>query len=265
MRFSTSQQALLFSLLTLTLGAAQSAGMRIVPLRLDMTAKGGGATLQLSNLAADNMGVQVEAKSWQQQDGADAYEDTKDLLFAPPIIAIPVGKTKTVRFRLRRGASIDRELAYRVYVQQLAAPADSHADGAALAGGVEVRLKLGIPLFVAAIKPVPPALTAAAQTLANGQSALRLSNSGGAHLKLFQVEVLDDSGKTVAETDISDTQTNYLLAGASNTWPLHLPKRNDPAKLASGHYSLRIKTDYYSPRNLNGFNADGLATRTADF
>jgi len=248
-------------------GVAHAAGMRVVPLRLEMTAKGGTATLELTNLTPDNMGVQIDARRWQQdaETGADAYEDTQDLLFAPPIVAIPAGKTRTVRFRLRRGASADRELAYRVYVQQLAAPPDDNPERSTLAGGVEVRLRLGIPLFVAAIKPIAPQLTTAAQSLPSGQSALRLSNSGGTHLKLMQVEVLDASGKPVAETSLSNTDTNYLLAGSSSTWPLHKPGVNDAATLSPGAYTLRIKSDYYPARSNNGFSADGLTTRTLDF
>ena len=243
---------------------AGAAGLRVVPLKLEMTARGGAATLELTNLTPDNMGVQMEAKAWAQVNGGDVYTDTQDLLFAPPIIAIPAGKTKTVRFRLRRGASPDRELSYRVYVQQLAAAPDSAPGSNAMAGGVEVRLRLGIPLFVAAIKPVPPGIEASALRLADGRSALRLKNPGGVHLKLAQVEVVSSEGVVVAETNLSDTQTNYLLPGSESTWPLHLPRVNDGATLTSGRYSLRIKSDFYSPRGVAGFSAEGFATRSID-
>lgn len=244
--------------------SAGAAGMRVVPLKLDMSAKGGTATLELTNLTADNMGVQIEAKAWAQADGADVYTDTQDLLFAPPILAIPAGKTKTVRFRLRRGAAPDRELSYRIYVQQLAAAPDSDVGRSALAGGVEVRLRLGIPLFVAAVKPQLPGLDAASTRLASGSTALRLKNPGGIHLKITQVEVVDGSGTVVAETNLTDTQTNYLLPGSESTWPLHLPKRNDAVTLPPGRYNLRLKTDFYSPRGLGGFSAEGFATRSIE-
>ena len=243
--------------------SAFAAGMRVVPLKLEMTAKSGTATLELTNLTSDNMGVQMEAKAWAQAEGADVYTDTQDLLFAPPIIAIPAGKTKTVRFRLRRGASPDRELSYRVYVQQLAAAPDSAAGQAAMAGGVEVRLRLGIPLFVAAIKPQPPGFEASAMQQPTA-SALRLKNPGKAHLKIMQVEVVDASGTVVAETNLSDTQTNYLLPGSEGIWPLHLPRANDPVTLPAGHYSLRVKTDFYSPRGVAGFSSEGFATRSLE-
>lgn len=244
--------------------SALAAGMRVVPLKLEMTAKGGAATLELTNLTPDNMGVQVEARGWAQSEGADVYTDTKDLLFAPPIIAIPAGKTKTVRFRLRRGPSPDRELSYRVYVQQLAAAPGSEAGQAAMAGGVEVRLRLGIPLFVAAIKPQPPGFEVAAVRLASS-SGLKLSNPGAMHLKIMQVEVVDGSGTVVAETKLSDTQTNYLLPGSASNWPLHAPGAiAKPVVLPSGRYTVRVKTDYYSPRGVAGFSSEGFATRQLD-
>lgn len=242
---------------------ATAAGLRVVPLKLEMTARGGTATLELTNLTRDNMGLQVEAKAWAQAEGADVYTDTQDLLFAPPIIAIPAGKTKTVRFRLRRGPSPDHELAYRIYAQQLAAAPDNSTDESTLAGGVEVRLRLGIPLFVAAIKPQPPGLEASA-IHTPGNTALRLKNPGRTHLKIMQAEVVDGSGAVVAETNRTDTQTNYLLPGSESTWPLHLPQRSDPATLAPGRYTLRVKTDFYSPRAVTGFSSEGIATRTLD-
>ena len=244
--------------------SASAAGLRVVPLKLEMTAKGGAATLELTNLTSDNIGVQVEAKAWAQAEGADVYTDTKDLLFAPPIIAIPAGKTKTVRFRLRRGPSLGQELSYRIYVQQLAAAPDSNVGNTTMAGGVEVRLRLGIPLFVAAIKPQLPGFEARAIRLPDGMSALRLKNPGGQHLKVAQVEVVDSAGTVVAETTLTDTQTNYLLPGSESTWPLHLPKRSDAVSLPAGRYSLRVKTDFYSPRGVAGFSGEGFATRTLE-
>lgn len=242
---------------------ASAAGLRVVPLKLEMTARGGAATLELTNLTRDNMGLQIEAKAWAQEQGADVYTDTKDLLFAPPIIAIPAGKTKTVRFRLRRGPSPDHELAYRIYVQQLAAAPDNGTDQSALAGGVEVRLRLGIPLFVAAIKPQLPGLEASA-IHTPGNTALRLKNPGRAHLKIMQVEVVNGSGAVVAETNLTNTQTNYLLPGSESTWPLHVPQGSNPATLAPGRYTLRVKTNFYSPRAVAGFSSEGFATRTLD-
>ncbi len=244
--------------------SALAAGLRVVPLKLEMTARGGAATLELTNLTRDNIGVQIESKAWAQANGADVYTVTQDLLFAPPIVAIPAGKTKTVRFRLRRGPSTDHELSYRIYVQQLAAAPDSASDRNALAGGVEVRLRLGIPLFVAAIKPQPPGVEAVALRLAGGGSALRLKNPGKIHLKIAQVEVVDRSGTVVAETNLTDTQTNYLLPGSESRWPLHVPQRNEAVALAAGRYTLRFKTDFYSPRGIAGFSSEGFATRTLD-
>jgi len=245
-----------------------AAGLRVVPLKLEMTARLGSASLQLTNLTSEQIAVQLDAKSWTQVNGADEYADTKDLLFAPPIVAIGAGKTKTVRFRLRRGAALDRELAYRIYVQQLAATPSSGSDGSSLAGGVEVRLRLGLPLFVGAVQPVVPALQATAQRGPDGRSALHLANPGAMHLKITQAQVLDARGKLVATAELSDSQTNYLLAGSSTRWPLHLPQGAAPVTLAPGRYQLKFASDYYAPRGSallkTGFASDGLITLSLD-
>jgi fimbrial chaperone protein len=242
---------------------AWSAGMRVVPLRVDMTAKGGSASLEVTNLSPAPMGVQVEAKAWAQQAGADVYTPTTDLFFAPPIISIPAGKTKTIRFRLRRGAAAEQELAYRIYVEQLAAAPDAPRSEGVVASGVDVRLRMGIPLFVAAVKPQPPVLTLAAGTEV-GNSVLKLANTGGTHLKVLRMEVRDAGGAVVAESGMATTQTNYLLPGNASVWPLRVPQQATPLRLSPGRYTVRLQTDFYSAKGQGGFGADGLLTQTVD-
>ena len=249
--------------LTLCSGVVAAAGMRVLPLRLDINPKTRLATLELTNLASLDMGVQMDAKAWHQEAGADIYTDTQDLFFAPPIFAIPAGKTRTVRFRLKRGADLSRELAYRVYAQQIAVPPGMGDPGAAaMAGGVEVKLRFGIPLFVAAIEAKPPVLEARLVKDASGFS-LRLRNSGGTHLKVFSAQVLSQSDDTVfAETQKSATDTNYLLPDNGSDWPLHQPGKAEAVALAAGTYRVRIKTDYYANPNRRdeAFGADGSLT-----
>lgn len=243
--------------------SAQAAGMRIVPLRLDINPKTRLASLELTNISKQDIAVQMDAMAWQQQDGRDAYSETKDLFFAPPIFAIPAGKTKTVRFRLKRGADLNKELSYRVYAQQIAVPPGMGSAVAAMVGGVDVKLRFGIPLFVTAIQPTPPALQAAFARTEAGALALNLSNSGGTHLKIFKAEVLALDGESVlAETGQSNTETNYLLAGNQSLWPLQVPGKPQAAALPPGSYRLRFKTDYYALKRNEAFAADGSLQTT---
>lgn len=66
--------------------------------------------------------VQLEAMAWNKAQGQDIYTPTTDLIAAPPIFTVPPGGTQIVRIGLRRAPDPQRELAYRVYFQEIPPP-----------------------------------------------------------------------------------------------------------------------------------------------
>ena len=246
--------------LCLAAGAVLSApafatGLRVTPLRLDLSAAQNSAQLELTNFGSGPVPVQVSVASWSQAEGRDAYTPSKDIFFAPPIVSVPPGGKTTVRFRLRGAAPTDTERAYRAYFQEVAPPQPKDQ------GGMSFRLRLGVPLFIAPARRVAPRLDII-DSVADGALALDLSNPGTAHLKIHGVELYPagvDRAKpsgAIATATHSELGANYLLPGSRHRWSLKLPR-----SAATGSYLLLIRTDDYSGKAAAGMTPAGWLWR----
>ena len=232
---------------------AQASGLRISPVRLDLSSGQPAAQVELSNLTGEAVAVQVRAYRWQQDQGEDKYEPTKDIFFAPPIVTIPAKGRTSVRFRLRAGAPGAVEGAYRVYFQELP-PANPAATASS---GANFRIRFGVPLFVLASAPVAPELKVQASP-ESGLLKVVLENAGKAHIKIEGMELYpagvdrEKPATPVASALQSTKGTSYLLPGTRHDWELTLPAGFDP----SGHVLL-VRTDEYSGRAGSGLNKRG--------
>lgn len=237
----------------ISMGAAQAAGLRLSPLRLDLSVQQTATQVELTNLGATPVAVQVKAFRWRQEQGQDVYEPTKDIFFAPPIVTVP-GQGKTVvRFRLRAAIPKDQEGAYRIYFQEVP-PASESSSGA----GMTFRVRFGVPLFVNPVKPVKPRL---ATIIAQEPESLRLTleNTGATHLKIQGVDLFPAGVNTeqpdqapLASASHSLLGANYLLPGSRHEWQLKLPAATDLAATR-----LLIRTDDYSGQSAPGMTSQG--------
>lgn len=232
---------------------AQAAGLRLSPLRLDLSAQQTATQVELTNLSATPVAVQVKAFRWRQEQGQDVYEPTKDIFFAPPIVTVP-GQGKTVvRFRLRAAIPKDQEGSYRIYFQEVP-PASESPSGA----GMTFRVRFGVPLFVSSIKPAKPRL---ATTITPEPERLRLTleNTGATHLKIQGLALYPAGVNTeqpdqapLASATHSVLGANYLLPGSQHEWELKLPAATDLAGTR-----LLIRTDDYSGQSAPGVTPQG--------
>ncbi|HUR41149.1 MAG TPA: fimbria/pilus periplasmic chaperone [Verrucomicrobiae bacterium] len=232
-------------------GGAQAAGLRIAPLRLDLSAAQSSGQVELTNFGAATMAVQVSLVAWSQVDGVDTYVPSKDIFFAPPIVSVPANGKTLVRFRLRAAASKDAERSYRAYFHETSPPQVQNQ------GGMSFRLKLGVPLFVGPIRPGAPKLQVQIAP-ADGMLNLTLANPGNSHLKILGMELYpadvardDPRGAPIASATHSAKGANYLLPGSTHAWSLAVPAGTDLSRSV-----LLVRTDDYS-----GKAAPGMTTR----
>jgi len=123
-----------------------------------------------------------------------------------PFLRSRPGAVQTVRVGLRRAADPERELAYRLYLQEIP---DAAADGT----GVRIALRIGVPVFVPPRAPAAPLLRWRAQRDA-GAIVLHAQNTGKSHARIVELKFLSGS-QMVAEATAA-----YVLAGQSWRWRL---------------------------------------------
>jgi fimbrial chaperone protein len=127
------------------------------------------------------------------------------------VFTLPPGGQQLVRVALRRAPDPDRELAYRLIVQevpQAAAPQFT---------GLQVALRLSVPVFVAPAQSAtrPAAMTWTAQQDTHGTLTVIARNDGPAHERIHRFTVRSgDGSRLVAE----QSSLAYVLSGASRHW-----------------------------------------------
>lgn len=247
----------LAALLSFSILTAEASGLRVTPLRLELSAEQRAAHLELQNLGTEAVPVEVRVFEWRQEDGKDHYTPTSEIFVAPPISNIPTGSRRTVRFLNTRPPAEDRERSFRVYVEELAP-----AEGGPNSNQMAFRMRFGVPLFVEATGTAAPDLSVKWLDATTTEVQLELSNAGNRHIRvqalgLFAANRFADSDTEnwLGQAQRSDGGTNYLLPGSTHRWtvPVTSPgpyalflQTNDfgdhshPAKHGNGRYWFRL-------------------------
>lgn len=186
---------------------AAGASLEVNPVRLTLSATQPVAALTVRNAGTQPAGLHLQVMAWTQVDAADHYAATRELLATPPIFTLAPGAVQTVRVGLRRAVDPERELAYRLYLQEIPDTVAPHGTG------VRIALRIGVPVFVPPRTPAAPLLRWRAQRDASA-IVLHAQNTGKAHARIVELKFLSGS-QTIAETTGA-----YLLPAQSRQWRL---------------------------------------------
>jgi len=219
--------------LALSLAAAEvpAGSFQVNPIRVDMTKGATTAAITVRNDGDDAIVVQSSVVAWTQDNGQEVYTPTTEALVTPPIMTVPPGGEQIVRVGLRRGPDAQRELAYRLYLQEVPPPPKPGFTG------LQVALRVGLPVFVAPAAPGIRRLEWSAQIGPDGAIRLAAQNTGNAHVQVTDFELgLPGPGGPIAH----ESTLAYVLAGQRRLWTLPAPP--DRVKSVS-EFRLKAYTD----------------------
>jgi fimbrial chaperone protein len=222
----------------LALPGAGAGTFTISPLRVDFTGATGTAVLTVRNEEAASVVVQAEGLSWSQEGGQDSYLPTRDLLVSPAVFTLAAGGSQLVRVALRRAPDATRELSYRMVLQEVPQAASPDFTG------LQVALRLSIPVFVAPPAASAPDLEWTARRDGDGRTTLIARNEGSANARIQRLAVRSTDGRA---TLFEQPGLAYVLPGASRQWTIG--PESGSAQVAStpavglGEYRLEGHTD----------------------
>ena len=199
--------------LCVTVGPARAGSFQVNPIRVEMSKGATSASITLRNDGDEPIVVQSSVVGWSQDNGQDAYAPTSEALVTPPIMTVAPGASQIVRVGLRRGPDPQRELTYRVYLQEVPPPPKPGFTG------LQVALRVGLPVFV------PPTATAIRRLEWSTQIrpdgiALTAQNTGNVHVQVTDYELrLPGASETLAR----ESSLMYVLAGQRRQWNLSVP------------------------------------------
>ena len=198
----------------ITVSSVHAGSFMVDPVRIDLDASQKSSSLVLRNNDQEPTVIQVSLMAWSQVDGEDVYTPTQDMLVTPPIVTIQPGAEQLLRLALRRPFDPQRELTYRVFLQEVPPPPRPGFRG------LQVALRMSVPIFANANQALLPKMQWKSSYIAK-EHALRveLINSGAAHLHLYEFSLR----KPNSNTDLIIQQTAvYLLPGQRHEWTLKI-------------------------------------------
>jgi len=209
---------------------ASAGTFSISPLRVELSSGARTGALTIRNQDDEPVVVQAEAMLWQQDAGQELLTPTRDVLVSPAVFTIPGSGSQLVRVALRVSADARRELSYRVILTEV--PQKARPDFT----GLNVALRLSLPVFVAPVTPASPRLEWSAARDADGAVCITARNNGDAHDRVLSFSAGPATGVTAT---LSHDVAAYLLPGQSRTWTLD----NKPDETASSTdwNRLRVK------------------------
>jgi fimbrial chaperone protein len=205
---------------------AHAGSFQVNPIRIELSKGTTTAVVTVRNDGEEPVVLQSSVLGWTQEGGKDVYASTSEALITPPVMTIAPGAEQIVRVGLRRPADPRNELAYRVFLQEVPPPPKPGFTG------LQVALRVGIPMFVAPTAPAVRKLEWSAVIGADGAIQLVAQNPGNAHVQItdFELRIPDASEPVAHESSLA-----YVLAGQRREWTLPATPR---AKSAS---ELRLK------------------------
>jgi fimbrial chaperone protein len=155
--------------------------------------------------------MQLEVLNWSQEEGNDVFTPTRELIVNPPIFTIPAGGSQLIRVGLRRAPDAQRELTYRIFLQELPPPPNPDFNG------TKMLMRVSLPVFVLPKVAAKPVLRWHAVRTSDGALKISLTNSGNAHIQIANFSL---SLPGSAQPWITQQTSDYVLIGKSLDWIL---------------------------------------------
>jgi fimbrial chaperone protein len=211
---------------------AIAGSLRVDPLKVEITAKRKIGSVRVKNDADQPVTIRGYALSWTQQDGQDVHEDTSAIVVSPPVATIPPGGEQLIRVGLRSAAGAPG--AYRLIVEEV--------PEAGPAGGVQVALRLSLPLFAMQAPGTLDDLRWSASRGADGKLVLEAANVGSGYVRIEPADAARITGLGFETKGSLGT----ILPNGNRRWVMHkepvVVDRTRFESIPSGSYDGPIQT-----------------------
>jgi fimbrial chaperone protein len=198
----------LFILLT-GVSVVSAGSFGISPVIVTLSANKQVSEITLNNPGTDPMSVQLEMMAWSQQEGKDVFTPTREVLVNPPIFTVPANGSQLIRLGIRRAPDAQRELSYRLFLQELPSPISSDFQGTLM------LMRVSLPVFI--LPQVEAKQLLRWQVARTPQNTLKVSltNDGSAHIKIKNLKLLTPNN---LQSWVDQGSFAYVLPGQSHDW-----------------------------------------------
>lgn len=186
--------------------AAQAGVLQVNPVLIEISPGRRIGTVTVRNMENVPVTIRAYGLAWSQVEGDDRYDETDAVIASPPVFTIPAGGTQILRVGLRGGDSTAAR-SYRLIVEEVPE---------ARPGGVQVALRLNLPLYSMISAGSESDLSWSARSSAGGGWVLEAANRGTGYVRLDHQAARAATGLTISD----ETALGTVLPGATRRWTL---------------------------------------------
>lgn len=204
------------------LSHASNAGtFGVSPVRVPLSIHHQTDVVNITNYQNEAVVVQVDVLQWSQNDkGEDVFTPTQEVIASPPILKIEPNEVHAVRVGFMAGQDFNQEKSYRLFFQEISTNATQVA-------GMNMVLRIGIPVFVAPKNKTSSQLTWRIQQDKDKTLKLSASNVGNQHLQILSL----DAGINQQNILSIPKVLAYLLPNTTKNWSVAFNKNIKGQKL----------------------------------
>lgn len=170
-------------------------------------------TVSLDPRAAEPMLLQADVLSWSQGLGGESVSaNTDDLLIVPPMAELKPGDTQVFRIALRGGRQRLEEVAYRLILEDVAAPPTEAAGTPGL--GVSFRMRHDLPVLLAPVGQVVNKFHWKPCPSGAAQACVRVVNAGNRRVSLQSLTLVGNGWEQTLPFEMVQT----VLSGTEREW-----------------------------------------------
>ncbi len=214
-----------------TMSLAIAGNFEVSPVRVTLTQKAAITAITLRNQGENPVLIQVNTSKW---DAGEVYTPTQDILVNPMIFTVKPGESQIVRIAATDLKNLDKEMSYRIFFTEVP-KALKHVKS-----GIQVALKIGIPVFILPQKSNPLLKWSANKTTSGGLQ-INLANLGNTHAQIIDLALASSSKKS--EPLAKKKVYEYILPGQSAKWSIPAKEIVTNGHWGSGKAYLSASTD----------------------
>lgn len=205
--------------------AAHAGAFGVSPIRLDLDGATRTGLITVANDDDRRLYFQIKLFAWTQSpEGEDKYAESAELIFFPQIMSVEPRERRLVRIGVK-GAPPPGERAFRLFIEELPEPGEAAASGAQIA----VRLRFGVPIFLAGDKgQARPEITLA--DAASGAVQVSIRNTGDRQIRFEEVSA------RAGERIVGKAAGWYVFPGTTRLFSIPIDKEGCPS---SGDIEIR--------------------------
>ncbi len=182
---------------------ALAGSLGIDPVQLSINDNRRTASIAVTNKGDRPVTARVYPLAWSQSEEGDHYAPTDALIASPPVITIPAGVTHIVRVGFRDPSRARGS--YRIIVEEVPQPGGA---------GVQVALRLNLPLFARMDPGAASSLKWAANQLQDGRWVVEATNPAAHYVRLTPQDFTAGSGVRHDNT----VRVGVILPHARRQW-----------------------------------------------